>query len=323
MRVGTLPAIQGPRDSPPVPGRRGAAPIFGELARYAGGPGGDGRREIGQTARQVRLSTFELSGATHALGAGPMPGEGRGSCGRGSSVAAHRIPGRWAAVVPGRNGPRGSPGATTPGRRPGGHRSTEADVEADVGKGPLPRGRSPAPAAAAEYPDKGNGRTSSSPTSPPTGARPRRRRGVPAVEPAPSFVTWDGYKEEVFDPKAGPITGSDPPFSARIAASPLTGPSSIPLLPLALFGFPASLLRGFPASRLSPGRCGSGPVRAVPRPVPPPGQDRSLGSAADAIALRKIRPPRPTAALRRIGPPMDRSGPNRRAPARNSAAPRR
>ena len=121
MRVGAPPAIQEPRDSPPVPGRCGASRLFRELALFASGPGGDGRREIGRTARQVRLLTSELSGAVHPLGTGPKRGERRGSCGRGSSVAANRIPRRWAAVVA---------GSDRAARAPGVHvgAGTEADV---------------------------------------------------------------------------------------------------------------------------------------------------------------------------------------------------
>ncbi|WP_425472893.1 macrolide family glycosyltransferase [Streptomyces botrytidirepellens] len=36
-----------------------------------------------------------------------------------------------------------------------------------------------------------------------------RRWGVPAVELAPSFVAWEGYKEEVFDPKYGHLRHSE------------------------------------------------------------------------------------------------------------------
>lgn len=36
-----------------------------------------------------------------------------------------------------------------------------------------------------------------------------RRWGVPAVELSPSFVAWEGYKEEVFDPKYGHLRNSE------------------------------------------------------------------------------------------------------------------
>ncbi len=272
MRVGALPAIQGPRDSPPVPGRRGAA-SFSEnwrgtrAAREAMGAGRLSKRHVKSACRPS-----SCPGPTHALGAGPKPGEGRGSCGRGSSVAAHRIPGRQRWCEP--NGPR-SPPATT----------SEADTQADGQAGPLPRGRPPVPEAAAESPDKGDGRTSPHDIAACPGHLLARRWGVPAVEP---------------ELGAGPGLL---PAATRRSAPVLPPPSHRPFLyspsPARPLRLPASPLRGFPPF--------TGPVRGragtcCSPPAPPPGQDRSPGSAAGppprtgpdrtAVPRPRIRPPR-------------------------------
>ena len=115
----------------------GGKPPFRELARFAGGPGGE-------AAGDRVNSTSSPHVDVRVVGPGPSPwhrakaGWGTRELWPGSSVAANRIPRRWAAVVPGRTGARGPPGPTAGA-------GTEADVQNDARTTPRPTSMGPRP----------------------------------------------------------------------------------------------------------------------------------------------------------------------------------
>ena len=274
MRGGTLPAIQGRRDSPPVPGRRGAAPISENWRGTRAVREAMGGRRLGKRHVKSACQPSSCSRPTHALGA---PGQSRV---RGAGVVAGvlRSP-RTVSRADGQRwcGPERAAGSARDdirSRRPGG---TEADAEAqaDIGTGPspaavprLPRRRSSprTRATAGPHPPRHHrlpGRTSS-----PAAGRARHRAGLQGRSSPQSTGTC------ATPGRTGPITGGDPPFSARIAA-PIS--PALPLFPFSRSPSSASPLPRFPAARLPAfRRAGAGPDRYVRFPARAAARPRSV-----------------------------------------------
>lgn len=263
MRGGTLPAIQGRRDSPPVPGRRGAAPISENWRGTRAVREAMGGRRLGKRHVKSACQPSSCSRPTHALGA---PGQSRV---RGAGVVAGvlRSP-RTVSRADGQRwcGPERAAGSARDdirSRRPGGapkptprpRPTSERAPPAAVPRLPRRRSSPRTRATAGPHPPRHH-RLPCAPPRPPLGRTGRRAglQGQSSPRRTGACATPGG---------TGPITGGDPPFSARIAA-PIS--PALPLFPFSRSPSPASPLPRCTASRLSRCRCGAGPVRAVPRP---------------------------------------------------------